>query len=175
MRLDRGEVAEEAREEPEERLLLEVGPELLVRVGEDEDDDRKDLGHVVYLGLVVVGARRVGVVLDHEDDELGEGVDGLEDAGRGGSSGGLVLDVAVDADLGAHAEEERRDLLPLEDALVLQLDDEIDERLLDRERLLVQSDPLGEAERQLLAHAGVVDARLARRRRPRLNDAAKLL
>ena len=75
MRLDRGEVAKEAREEPEERLLLEVGPELLVRVGENEDDDRKDLGHVVDLGLVVVGARRVGVVLDHEDDELGEGVD----------------------------------------------------------------------------------------------------
>lgn len=175
MRLDGVQVAEETREEPEEGLLLEVGSQLLVRVGEDENDDGEDLGHVVHLGLVVVGASRVGVVLDHEDDELGEGVDGLEDASRGGSSSGLVLDVAVDRDLGTDSEEERRDLFSLEDALVLQLDDEIDERLLDGERLLVQANPLGETVRQLLSDSGVVDTSLAWRGGPRLDDTAQLL
>jgi hypothetical protein len=164
VRLNLSEVAQQAREEPEKRFLLEVRSEFLMRVGEDEDDNREDLGHVVHLGLVVVSAGRVGVVLDHEGDEAGEGVDGLEDPRSGSTASGLVLDVRVDRDLGANAEEETRDLFALENTLLLKLNDEIDERFFDVERLLVEANPFGEAEGELLADTGLVGAAELRRR-----------
>lgn len=160
MKLDRCEVAQQAREESEEGLLLEVRAEFFMRVGENEDDNREHLRHVVDLGLVIVGSGGIGVVLDHERDELRKGVDGLEDTGGGCSTSRLVLDVAVDTDFGANAEEERRYLLSVEDALLLELDNKVDERLLDVVRLLVESDPFGEAERELLAHGRLVDGGL---------------
>lgn len=151
MTFDRVKVAEQTGKEAEERLLLEVGSEFFVRVGEDKYDDRKYFGHVVDLCFVVVGARRIGVVLDHEDDQLCESVDRLEDASRWRATCSLVLDVALDGDFGADTEEEGGDLLAFEDALILKLNNEIHERLLDRERLLVKSNPLGETVGELLS------------------------
>lgn len=46
MDLDLVEVAEQAREEAVEGLLLEVWAELFVRLCQDEDDDGQDFGHV---------------------------------------------------------------------------------------------------------------------------------
>lgn len=125
------QVAEQTREEAEEWLLLEVGSEFLVRIGQDENNNREHFGHVVHFGFVIVGSGRIGMVFDHKHDQLGEGIDRLENTGSWSPSGGFVLDVAVNADFGAHAEEEGRNLLPLEDPLVLELDNEVDKRLLD--------------------------------------------
>lgn len=117
------------------------------------------------LRFVVVGSGRVGVILDHEADELRESVDGLEDTGRRSSSGRLVLDVAVYADLGADAEEEGGDLFTVEDALLLKLNDKVDKGLLDVVRLLVKSNPFGEAEGELFSNSRLVDGSLRDRNR----------
>ena len=160
---DRRQIAQQTREEAEERFLLEVRAEFFVRVGEDENDDRENLRHVVYFRFIVVGSSRIGVVLDHEGDEFGESVDRLEDASGRGSSSSLVLDVTIDTDLGADSEEERRDLFSVENALLLKLNDEIDKRLFDVVRLLIEANPFGEAEGELLTNCWFVDGSLGDR------------
>lgn len=160
---DRRQIAQQTREEAEERFLLEVRAEFFVRVGEDENDDRENLRHVVYFRFIVVGSSRIGVVLDHEGDEFGESIDRLEDSSGRGSSSSLVLDVTIDTDLGADSEEERRDLFSVENALLLKLNDEIDKRLFDVVRLLIEANPFGEAEGELLTNCWFVDGSLGDR------------
>lgn len=175
VRFDRVQVRQQAREEAEERLRLESGALLFVRVGQDQDDDRKDFGHVVHFCLVVVDTGRVGVILDHKDDQLGERVDRLENSSRRRTSLSLVLDVALDAGLCAHTEEHGRDLFALEDTLRLKLKNEIDEGLLDRIRLLVKSNPFGKAKRELLSNTSSIARSLAGRCGTRDRIASNLL
>lgn len=101
------EVIEQAGEEAEERLLLEQGL-LFMHVGKDQNEDGQNLRQVVDLCLVVVNSGSVAVVLDDVHNQPGHGVQGLE--GESELSRIDVLDVAVDARLGAHAEEERGDI-----------------------------------------------------------------
>jgi len=119
MNFDCRQVAQQTREEAEERFLLEMRAKFFVRVGENEDDNREDLCHVVHFRFVVVCSSGVGVVLDHESDKFGESVDRLEDSSSRGSSSSLVFDVTIDADLGTDSEEERGDLFSIEDTLLL--------------------------------------------------------
>ena len=64
---------EHAGKEAEVRPLLEVGTHLLVRLSQDKDNNREDLGQVVDLCLFVVGAAGIRMVLDQVDNELRKG------------------------------------------------------------------------------------------------------
>lgn len=63
------QIIDQAREEAEEGLLLERGSLFLVHVSKHQDKDRKNLGQVMNLRLVVVDAGCIPVVLDDVDDE----------------------------------------------------------------------------------------------------------
>jgi len=135
------EIVEDAREEPEERPLIEIVAELLVGLNEDEDDDGEDLVEVSNLGLVGLGSVGISVVLEEEDEKLGERVE------RDESADGIVrfgLGVSFDGGLGADSEEEEGNLLSLEDPLSLEVGDDGDEGLFRRGRHLVHPHPLEE-------------------------------
>lgn len=146
------QVIEDRREEPEERSLIELRAELLVGSDEDKDDDREDLVEVPDLGLVDLGTVGVAVVLQEEDENLGEGVHGDEGGDRVGD---LELGVSLDGDLGADTEEEEGDLVSFEDALTLEVGDDADEGLLGRGCLLEESDPLEEVVGQAVSQSNL--------------------
>ena len=72
------QVIEEAGEEAEERLLLEVRALFFVHVGKHDHEDGQDLRQVVDLRLVVVDAGRIAVILDDVHDQARHGIQRLE-------------------------------------------------------------------------------------------------
>lgn len=136
------QVVEEAREEAEEGLLLKLGTLLLMRMGEHKDDDGQDLGQILDLNMVLSSRSHcVTVVFDEQRDESRERVDGLEDVVR--VSRRCLLPVALHARLGTNSEE-RKLLVAVQYALLLQLLDEGDEGLLRRCRPLEDLHPFEE-------------------------------
>ena len=146
--LDSMQITEEAREEPEERLLLEVRALFFVHVGEHQNDDGQNLCQIVNLRLVVVHARCIAVILDDVHDQTRHGIQGLESETELSSID--MLDVAVDTRLCADPEEERGHVLRLEYALARELRNVRHERLLRRVRPLIDADPLLEPDKKLL-------------------------
>lgn len=69
------EVVEDGGEEAEERPLVELVAELLVRLNKHEDDDREDLVQVPDLALVRLGSGRVTVVLEQQHKQLGQRIE----------------------------------------------------------------------------------------------------
>lgn len=148
---NRMEVVNEAREEPEEWLLLEVDTLLFMHIGDDEDKDRQNLRQVMDLGMVVVNATRIPVVLDDECDQAGQSIQRLETRAAVG-----ILQVCVDTRLRADSEKERRHFFRLEDSLFRHLGDERNEVLLWRSGALENEDPLVEAPYEFLSHLSVL-------------------
>ena len=143
------QVIEQAGEEAEEGLLLELGALFLMHVRQNENDDGKDLREVVNLSLFIVDARRITVVLDDEDDQTGHSIQCLERISE--LSGFDALEVAVHGGLRADPEEERRYIFNFQDSLLRQGINEGNEGLLRRMRPLEDVDPLLEPNEQLLS------------------------
>lgn len=152
--LDRVQIIEQAGEEPEEGLLLEVGSLFFVHVCEYKHDDSQDLRHVVNFRLVVIDSRRVAVILDDVDNEARHCIQSLEGVSKLARS--RVLIVRVHARFGTYPEEKRRYIFNLQNTLLGQCIDERHERLLRRVRALVDADPLLEPHEQLLSKLGIV-------------------
>ena len=71
MCLDCMQVIDEAREEPEEGLLLERRSLLLVEIGQNEYENRENFGQVVNLRLIVIDPRSIAMILYNVHDEPG--------------------------------------------------------------------------------------------------------
>jgi len=71
--LDRVEIIDQAGEESEEWLLLELRPLFLMKVGQNKHKDGQNLRQVMDLHLLVV-TRSITMILDHEDDQSGHSV-----------------------------------------------------------------------------------------------------
>ena len=147
MRLNRVKIINEAGEEPEEGLLLERRALFLVKIGKNEHEDRKNFGQIVNFGLIVVDARSIAVILDDVHDEPGHRIKSLESVFEISSC--YTLNVAVDARLRAHSEEERRHVFDLENTLLGQLSDEGNKVLLEGVRALIDINPLLKPNKQL--------------------------
>lgn len=142
------QVVDKTGEEPKEWLLLEHDPLIFMHVGQHEDEDRQDFSEVVHLGLVIVDTRSIPVVLDDVDDQARHRIQSLESIIKLSSCD--ALEVAVDAGIGADAEEERGDVLDLQDTLLSKLGDVRYKSLLWGVRTLEDSDPLLEPREKLL-------------------------
>ena len=69
LRLETVQVAEKAREEPEEWLLLESSTLLFVLVRNDQHDNGEDLREVMNLRLEIIRTGCISVILDDVHDE----------------------------------------------------------------------------------------------------------
>jgi hypothetical protein len=140
---ERLEVREQAREEPEEWLLLEHLTKLLVLVRENQGDDGEDLLEDMRFSCIV---GLFTVVLDHEDKETRKGIDvQVRVDGRAALDN---VDVAIDANFDADPEKHRARIVVLEKSSALQFNC-IDEEITVSSRSLVELDPVDEELFQL--------------------------
>lgn len=145
MSLETIDVIQQAREEPEEWLLLRELDRRLMGLGKNQDDDRQNFGEIMDLGWQI---RSISIVLDHEHYQTRQCIDGL--IGGAIITRGSVLGPLLDACFGAYAEEERGNIFSLEDAFISELHDIISKRLFGRWRTLEDSDPIIKMDRETL-------------------------
>ena len=140
-------IVEETREEPEERLLEEIGI-LLVHIGQDKHEDGKNLREIGHLGMFIVDTRCISMVFDNVHDKSGHGIQSLIRMREVARVDGFA--VACYTSFGANTEKEKRHVVRFEDALFRELIDERDEGLFRGRGALKDADPLLEPDEKLV-------------------------
>ena len=140
---ERLEVREQAREEPEEWLLLEHLTKLFVLVRENQGNYGEYFLEHMRFGCVV---GLFTIVLDHEDKETRKSINvQVRVDGRTTLDN---VDVAIDANFDADSEKHRACIVVLENSSALQLN-RIDEEITVSSRSLVELNPVDEKLFQL--------------------------